>query len=231
MTDARAQRQDTDIVVFWARRASACDECGQELGRGSFIRLIDQRALCLGCADLEHLWFLPRGDTALTRRARKHSRLSAVVVQWSRSRRRYERQGVLVEEAALTCAEEECLADADLRETRRERAAEARARWDERFVEGFANAIRDRLPACPADDALRIARRACERSSGRVGRSAAGKALSDDAIDLAVRAHIRHTLTPYDDYLMAGWDRVAARDEVREMVDEVVASWSAEPSG
>jgi hypothetical protein len=227
MTDSQTQRRDADIVVFRARRASVCDECGQELGRGSFIRLIDQRALCLACADLEHLWFLPRGDTALTRRARKHSRLSAVVVQWSRSRRRYERQGVLVEEAALSRAEEECLADADLRKTRRERAAEVRARWDERFVEGFTDAIQDRLPGCPADDALRIARRACERSSGRVGRSAAAKALSEDAIDLAVRAHIRHALTPYDDYLMDGWDRMAAREQVSEQVEEVIARWSS----
>jgi hypothetical protein len=225
--EPKPQRQDADIVVFWAHRPSECDECGRQLERGSFIRLIGERALCLACADLEHLWFLPRGDTALTRRARKHSRLSAVVVQWRRSRRRYERQGVLVDESALARAEEECLADADLREARRERAAEARARWDERFVEVFTDAIQRRLPGCPTDDALRIARRACERSSGRVGRSAAGKQLSDEAIDLAVRAHIRHVLTPYDDYLMDGWDRHAARDEVRNQVDEVVARWSS----
>ena len=115
MTDPQSRRQDGDIVVLWARRDSECDECGRELGRSSFIRVVDRRASCLACADLEHLWFLPRGDAALTRRARKHSRLSAVVVQWSRSRRRYERQGVLVEEVALARAEEECLADADAR--------------------------------------------------------------------------------------------------------------------
>lgn len=39
--------------------------------------------------------FLARGDTALTRRARRHSQLSTVVVRWSRSRMRYERQGVV----------------------------------------------------------------------------------------------------------------------------------------
>jgi hypothetical protein len=228
MADERGSERD-DLVVFWARRESACDECGRELGRGSFIRLIERRAICLECADLDHLWFLPRGDAALTRRARQHSRLSAVVVQWSRGRRRYERQGVLVEEAALARAEEECLADADAREARRARAAEARARWDDRFVEEFAAAIGRRLPACPAEDALRIARRACERSSGRVGRSAAGRSLSDAAVDLAVRAHIRHALTPYDDYLMAGWERDAARREVREAVDEIMRRWSAEP--
>ena len=100
-----------DIAVFWSRRDSHCDGCDADLGRGSTIRLDGDKAFCLACADMEHLWFLPSGDTALTRRAREHSRLSAVVLQWSRSRRRYERQGVLVEPEALAQAEEECLAD------------------------------------------------------------------------------------------------------------------------
>jgi len=56
-------------------------------------------------SDLDHLVFLPSGDAALTRRATKASSLSAVVVRGSRSRKRYERQGVLVEEPALALAE------------------------------------------------------------------------------------------------------------------------------
>jgi len=71
----------------------------------------DKGALCLACADLDHLVFLPSGDTALTRRARKHSTLTAVVLKWSRARKRYERQGLLVEAGALEMAEEECSAD------------------------------------------------------------------------------------------------------------------------
>ncbi len=67
------------------------------------------RPLCLARADLDHLVFLPRGNTALTRRARKYSTLSPVVVRFSRSRKRYERQGVLVEEQALGQAEHECM--------------------------------------------------------------------------------------------------------------------------
>jgi hypothetical protein len=64
----------------------------------------DAGPLCLACADLEHLVFLPAGDAALTRRAKQASRLSAVVVRLSRTRNRYERQGLLVEGAALTGA-------------------------------------------------------------------------------------------------------------------------------
>jgi hypothetical protein len=67
------------------------------------------------CADLDHLVFLPAGSAALTRRAKAHSNLSAIVVRFSRSRRRYERRGILVEENALARAERECLADPDAR--------------------------------------------------------------------------------------------------------------------
>ena len=215
-----------DIAVFWSRRDSHCDGCDADLGRGSTIWLDGDKAYCLACADMEHLWFLPSGDTALTRRSRKYSGLSAVVLQWSRSRRRYERQGVLVEPEALARAEEECLADADLRAARRERAAEQRERWDERFVESFTGAIRAGFPGCPKDEAGAIARRACERGSGRIGRTEAGRDLSAEAIELAVRAHVRHTHTPYDDYLMRGWDRYDARDRVRPLVDEVLERWA-----
>src|SRR5206468_12104016 len=62
-----------------------------------------------------HLVFLPRGDIALTQRSRKYSGLSAVVVRFSRSRRRYERQGLLVELAALERGEKECLSDEEKR--------------------------------------------------------------------------------------------------------------------
>jgi hypothetical protein len=80
------------LVVIQPIRDWACAECG---GSDGLLRMDDAGPLCLTCADLNHLVFLPAGDTALTRRATKASGLSAVVVRWSRSRRRYERQGVL----------------------------------------------------------------------------------------------------------------------------------------
>src|SRR5258708_11241336 len=103
-----------DLKVFISSRESTCDECGQALGHSAWICLLGERgALCLSCADLDHLVFLPAGDVALTRRARKHSTLSAVVLKWSRARTRYERQGLLVDEAEHATAESECLANAD----------------------------------------------------------------------------------------------------------------------
>ena len=148
--------------------------------------------MCLDCADIGHLEFLPSGDAALTRRATKASRLSAVVVRWSMRRNRYERQGILAEAAAIEQAARECLSDADLRARRRERDQGRRAHDDERFRGEFAAAIREQLPGCPADRAQAIALHAAVRGSGRVGRSAAGRALDPDAVRLAVVASVRH---------------------------------------
>lgn len=151
------------------------------------------------CADLDHLVFLPSGNAALTRRAKKASRLSAVVVRFSRARRRYERQGVLVEEAALAVAEEACLADEEARRRRRERDEATRAAHDEALHAAFASEISRLFPGCPPQRAVAIARHAAARHSGRVGRTAAGRALGERAITLAVVASVRHLDTGYDD--------------------------------
>jgi hypothetical protein len=214
-----------EIVVFSITRNAICDECGEELWSGNLLRVVEGTAHCMGCADLGHLVYLPSGDAALTRRASKHSSLRAVVVRWSRSRKRYERQGILVEEAALAQAEEECLSDADLRAARRVRQAEGRERRDEAFIRSFAEAIRSRYPAAPPGAEVPIAEHACQKYSGRVGRSAAAKALEPAAIDLAVGAAVRHRWTGYDKLLMAGWDRNDARAEVRADVAEVLDRW------
>ncbi|MER5440313.1 DUF2293 domain-containing protein [Streptomyces sp. NPDC002790] len=180
---------------------------------------------CLGCADLGHLVFLARGDTALTRRAREESALSAVVVRFHRRRGRYERQGVLVEESALARAEARCLADAEARARRRVRDAARRAAQDEVFVAEFAARIRRLFPGCPEARAAAIAGHAGARGSGRVGRSAAGRALSEGAVTAAVRAAVRHVDTPYDRFLMEGVPRREARARVAEAVAAVLDEW------
>jgi hypothetical protein len=218
----------SDLTVFIARRDVTCGECGEALGRHAWITLDRERgALCLACADLDHLVFLPAGDAALTRRARKHSILSAVVLEWSRARERYERQGLLVEEAGLAQAEEECLADADARERRREREAERRAEEDHEYVARFAAAVRELYPACPPGRDQVIAQHACRKYSGRVGRSAAAKQFDADAVRLAVIAHVRHAETTYDELLSQGYERWLARAEVEGQVARVLARWAS----
>ncbi|EFE70144.1 LOW QUALITY PROTEIN: conserved hypothetical protein, partial [Streptomyces viridosporus ATCC 14672] len=66
------------LVVHRPVRRRHCADCR----RGPLPLLVRENGAprCLDCADLGHLVLLPRGDTALTRRAREESTLSAVVV-------------------------------------------------------------------------------------------------------------------------------------------------------
>src|SRR5215831_13493395 len=160
-SEVDTSKSSKDVVIFFILRDSKCSECGVELWKGSFLKMEKDRPLCLECADLDHLVFLPSGDTALTRRSWKYSMLSAVVVRFSRSRGRYERQGLLVESEALERAQQECLSDEEQRRIARERAASAREREDQRYIEQFASAIQAGYPACPEHEALAIARHAC----------------------------------------------------------------------
>jgi hypothetical protein len=123
---------------------------------------------CMEGVDLVHLEFLPAGNTPLTRRAKQASRLSAAVVRWGRSRKRYERQGILAETDAIEQAEAACLADEQVRERRRTRDAEYGAATDERFAANLAAAIRTQFPGCPTERAARIAAapQACAAAGG-----------------------------------------------------------------
>jgi hypothetical protein len=215
----------SDIVVFEIISDSACSECGLELGAGRLLRMEGERPLCMTCADLAYLVYLPRGDAALTRRASKYSPLRAVVVRFSRSRGHYERQGILVQEAALLRAERECLADAESRERARERRVTRAVAIDAEYRNEFATHVLARYPNCPRDEALAIAEHACLKYSGRIGRSAAAKAFDPEAIDLAVKAHVRHLHTRYDSLLARGLDRQDARFEINPDIDTVLGRW------
>jgi hypothetical protein len=98
---------------------------------------------------------------------------------------------------------------------------------DERWEQRMAAKITSLFPGCPTARAEAIARHAAARGSGRVGRSAAGRALDESALKLAVVASVRHRDTAYDDLLMSGMDRGDARERVRDDVARIVASWRA----
>jgi hypothetical protein len=208
--------------VISPHNAFECASCGET---GDLLLDGKAGAICLDCADLGHLVFLPSGDAALTRRAKKASRLSAVVVRFSLRRKRYERQGILVENDAIEQAAQQCLDDADARALRRTHDQARRAAVDEKFRDEFAVAIRGLFPGCPPARADTIAYHAALRGSGRIGRSVAGRALDPDAIRLAVTASVRHVDTDYDDLLMSGVDRDDARHRVRDRVDRILDAW------
>jgi hypothetical protein len=220
------RKKSDDLKVFISHRQSVCGECQEDLGSKAWITLDREKgALCLSCADMDHLVYLPAGDMALTVRSKKYSKLSAVVLKWSRARKRYERQGLLVENEALEKAEQECLSDAEARERRRDREAERRMELDREYVNQFAHRIRELYPGCPPDRELIIAEHACLKYSGRIGRSESAKSFHEDAVRLAVAAHIRHLETEYDELMMRGYERSDARDKVKSSVDHVLEKW------
>jgi hypothetical protein len=99
---AETASRPPELVVINATRDWSCTKCS---GTGDALLIMEHAGpVCMKCAEMDHLVFLPSGDVGLTRRARKTSALSAVVVRWSRARQRYERQGLLVEQTALEAA-------------------------------------------------------------------------------------------------------------------------------
>jgi hypothetical protein len=107
----------------------------------------------------------------------------------------------------------------------RGREADRREDLDRQFVEDFARRVRRLFPNAPEGRELAIAEHACLKYSGRVGRSAAAKALGDDAVRLAVAAHVRHAETRYDTLPATGRDRAEARREVQADLARIMNQW------
>jgi hypothetical protein len=219
----RREGRRPELVVIQPLGDFTCSVCGAQ--QTGLLMMEEPGPICMVCADMDHLLFLPSGDAALTRRARAASRLSAIVIRFSRARKRYERQGILVEQEALERAEAECLADEQARARRREREALRRTEQDLDLQARMAEEILGLFPGCPRERAREIAGHTATRGSGRVGRSAAGRALDPGALELAVIASVRHRGTRYDELLMSGIDRHTARAQVADQVARTLEAW------
>jgi len=97
----KAGRAPELVVIQPLNTEWVCHRCG---GNSDLLMMETPGPVCLRCAGLDDLEFLPAGDALLTRRAKANSPRYAVVVRFSRTRRRYERRGVLVEPRALADA-------------------------------------------------------------------------------------------------------------------------------
>jgi len=120
---------------------------------------------------------------------------------------------------------EEHPADAKRIVTKTVQAALAREQVDHQYVVQFTESIRSRYLDCPLGEAEAIAKHACAKYSGRVGRSAAAKSFDATAIDLAVKAHVRHAHSEYDRLLSRGWERSEARSAVSDRVAAIMERW------
>jgi hypothetical protein len=218
-------KEMADTSVYHSKRAGECSQCGAAFSDGDLITLEPGKILCLACSGLTGLEYLSSGDAALTRRAVTYTGRRILVYRFSSSRKRWERKGVLVAGEALGKARIECDADAEQRKSQRAVAAKRRSIQDARYIEAFSLKIRDMFPNAPAGIEGKIAEHACEKHSGRVGRSSQAKSLSAAAVSLAVRAHIRHGHTRYDDLLSQGYPRDLAREQVASEIDRIVTLW------
>lgn len=214
-----------DDIVFVAGQPSRCARCATVLALGNRLVLRDGEVCCLPCAGLATLEFLPAGDPAVTRRASKHSSCRALVVQWSRVGKRYQRTGTLLQPQAIVRAREECEADAATRQARQAKAATVREAQDRQYLAQFTAELKRLFPGCPSAEAEQIALHACEKYSGRVGRSAAAKDLDPEKIRLAVIAHIRHVHTGYDGFFDINVRKQEARRLVQVAIQRVLSQW------
>jgi hypothetical protein len=103
----KANRPPELVVIQPLNREWTCHRCGSG---GDLLVMETPGPACLKCVGLDHLEFLPAGDALLTRRAKAKSAQYAVVVRFSRARKRYERQGLLLEPQALAEAQRELAA-------------------------------------------------------------------------------------------------------------------------
>jgi len=214
------------VVWISHRDDGRCVACGTDTPRGALVVLTREAGLhCLACAGLADLEYLPAGDVVLTRRALTRSSRVAIVVKFSRARKRHERQGVLVEAGALGAARASCEEDAARRQAARAPRQARADREEHAYFTRFLGQILELFPDCPREEAEAIARRACEKHSGRVGRSRAAKVLDERAVSLAVRAHVRHHHTRYDDLLAEGLEPFEARPLVAGAIEDQLARW------
>jgi hypothetical protein len=104
----KASRVPELVVVLPLKSDWRCHRCGKT---GDLLVMENPGPACLRCVGLDDLEFLSAGNALLTRRAKAKSPRHAVVVRFSRSRKRYERQGLLLEPPAIAAAQREIAAE------------------------------------------------------------------------------------------------------------------------
>lgn len=217
----------TQNIFITKKETLKCSSCQKRIALGqAFVAESEKhRGTCFSCSPFVKLSFLKPGNAALTRRSKKFSSHCGVVFEWNRRRKRFERKGQYVEAEAITKAEQECAADAKDRELKNEKAAIKRAEQDKVYIAEFSKAIREFYPNCPKNREIAIATHACEKYSGRVGRTAKAKEFDKKMIDLAVEAHIRHAETNYDSQFGRGKTKKAIRSDVKQDITATLRKW------
>jgi len=214
-------------IFLTKKETLKCSACNKRIGLGeAFVAESEKhRGTCFSCSPYVKATFLKPGNAALTRRSKKHSSYCGVVFAWNRRRKRFERRVQYVEAEAILKAQRECEADQAERAIKNEKAAVKRAEQDKIYIAEFSKAIRKFYPNCPKNREIAIAKHACEKHSGRVGRTAKAKEFDKKMIDLAVEAHIRHAETNYDNQFGTGRTKRAIRTDVKPHIISTMRKW------
>jgi hypothetical protein len=100
-----------EASVFALIRASRCFNCDRKLEPGVIVKLKNDRdereVLCQACSGLQAFAVVAAGNAQVTRLAKKYSPTRYLVMKWSELWKCYERQGLLVERAAVEKIEAE----------------------------------------------------------------------------------------------------------------------------
>jgi hypothetical protein len=218
----------TQNIYLTKRETLKCNNCQKpvSLGQAYVAETEKHKGTCFACSPFVKSAFLEPGNAALTRRSKKYSSYCGILFQWNGRRKRFERKGQYVEASAIIKAKEACAEDEVKRANKNAKAAIKRVAEDKIYVADFSVAIRKRYPNCPKNREVEIAKHACEKYSGRVGRTANAKQFDGEMIDLAVEAHIRHKETNYDSQFNKGIAKRAIRSNVKQDITKVLRKWS-----
>jgi hypothetical protein len=148
--------------------------------------------------------FVPKGNVYITKNCRKQTheaKKRLYVVLDKRNKPIGLRCPVYIHDAVM----EQNLATAAQRAT-------AVQKRDTAIEEGFEEVMLKLFPKIPKATIPQILKHSLKKHSGRVGRS--GSKTLEDRVKLAVRAHIRHVHTNYDQLLKQGVPRLDARGKV-----------------
>lgn len=214
--------------IFLTRKETlVCNQCYKAIAKGQhYVAETEKnKGTCLKCSTFRSFSFLPSGDAAMTRRSKKHSSRCGIVQQWNPRRKRYERKGQFIELSSIALAKQECDADKEKRAISNIKAATKREIDDKIYIVEFSKAIKNRYPNCPTNRDVEIAKHACLKHSGRVGRTANAKQFDTKMIDLAVEAHIRHAETNYDNQFGKGIGKREIRSNLKYDILKIMGSW------
>ncbi|KAK3340034.1 hypothetical protein B0H65DRAFT_430234 [Neurospora tetraspora] len=164
--------------------------------------------------------FVPKGDVYITKNCRKETHSAGQTVYVVVNKRR--------KPIGLRCPVSIVKAVQESEQATAAKRAEAVQKRDAAMEGGFEEALKRLYPNTPKESIQKIVSHALKKRSRRVGRS--GTVQLDDKVKLAVRAHIRHEHTEYEQLLRKGKTREGARRKVYSKLKEVARLWGGRPA-